>query len=196
MATRQKEYLHNLYENILYKDIIVRNKIDNITAIKAMIYYLASNNTKEFTYNSLRKLLGLSNARTVSEYCEYCENCFLFFVVERFSFSVRTQAFSPKKIYFIDQALAECVGFRVSEDRGRTLENIVYLQLLRQNFEVYYHREKKECDFVTRDGFGVGHAIQVCENLQDPKTKKARNRWIGGCAANLSAQKWFVNHRR
>jgi len=172
LATRQKQYLHNLYENILYKDIIVRNNIENVTAIKALVYYLASNNAKEFTYNSLRKLLELSNARTVSDYCHFLENCFLCFTVNRFSFSVRKQAFSPKKIYFIDQALVECIGFRMSEDRGRMLENMVFLQLLRKNNEVYYHKEKKECDFVTREGHGIGQAIQVCESLQDPKTKK------------------------
>lgn len=168
----RKEYLQELYENILYKDVIICNSISDPNAIKNLAYYLASNNTKEFTYNSLRKLFNITGNNTVSQYCHYLAESFLCFIVERFAYSVKTQTFSPKKIYFIDQALAECVGFRMSEDRGRVLENIVFLQLLRKNYEVYYHKEKKECDFVTRDGFYVGHAIQVCESLQDAKTKK------------------------
>ena len=172
LAHQSKQYLRDLYEDIIYKDVIVRNKLTNADVIKRLVYYLASNNAKEFTYNSLRKFLQIKSSNTVSEYCHYLSEPYLCFIVERFSLSVRKQSFSPKKIYFIDQALAECVGFRFSEDGGRTLENIVYLQLLRKNYDVYYHKEKKECDFVTRDGFGVGQAIQVCTNLNDPKTKK------------------------
>jgi len=174
LETREKEYLHSVYENILYKDVIVRNKIENVSALKELAYYLASNNTKEFTYNSLRKLLLLSNTTTVSDYCHYLEDSFLCFIVNRYSYSVRKQMYSPKKIYFIDPALAECVGFRVSEDRGRMLENIVYLQLKRKDRhkDIYYHREKKECDFLVCEGFYVVEAIQVCADLQDSKTKE------------------------
>lgn len=173
LATHLKEYLHNLYENILYKDVIVRNKIENISAIKALVYYLASNNTKEFTYNSLRKLLSLSNTTTIADYCHFLENCFLCFILNRYAFSVRKQIHSPKKIYFIDPALASCVGFRSSENRGSILENIVFLELKRKDRhkDIYYHKEKKECDFVICEGLRVTEAIQVCSNLQDAKTK-------------------------
>ena len=173
LETHEKEYLHSIYENILYKDVIVRHKIENVSALKELAYYLASNNTKEFTYNALRKLLFLSNTTTVADYCQYLEDSFLCFMVNRYSYSVRKQLYSPKKMYFIDPALAECVGFRFSEDRGRMLENIVYLELRRnsRHKDIYYHREKKECDFVLREGFYVTEAIQVCADIQDPKTK-------------------------
>ena len=174
LETREKEYLHGIYENILYKDVIVRHKIENVSALKGLAYYLASNNTKEFTYNSLRKLLGLSNTTTVSDYCHYLEDSFLCFTVNRYAYSVRKQMHSPKKIYFIDSALAECVGFRISEDSGRVLENIIYLQLKRQDRhrDIYYHKEEKECDFLICKGFHVTDAIQVCSNLQNAKTRK------------------------
>jgi hypothetical protein len=182
----QKKYLQALYENILYKDIIVRNKLPQQKPIKELVYYLASNNAKEFTYNSLRKLLGLSSANTVSEYCHYLENSFLCFTLNRFSYSLKKQAYSTKKIYFIDQALAESVGFRFSEDQGRTLENIVYLQLARQNKELYFHKDKQECDFLVRDGYDISEAIQVCVSLKDEKTKK---REIGGLIEAMVAYK-------
>ncbi len=82
-----------------------------------------------------------------------------------------------KKIYFIDQALAESVGFRFSNDDGRTLENIVFIQLVREGWEIYFHKEQQECDFVLRDGYRIVKAIQVCESLSDPATKK---REMGG----------------
>lgn len=184
LINRQRQYLHSLYESIIYKDIIVRNKLTLEKPILELVHYLASNNAKEFSYNSLRKLLGLGSANTVSEYCHYLQNSFLCFTVNRFAYSLKQQLNSPKKIYFIDQALAESVGFRFSEDNGRTLENIVFLQLLRQNKEIYYHKQKKECDFIIRDKYEISEAIQVCTDMQDKNTRK---REIDGLLEALAA---------
>lgn len=172
LENREKQYLHTLYENILYKDIIVRYKLPQQKPIKELVYYLASNNAKFFTYNSLRKLLGLASSNTVAEYCHYLENSFLIFVINRFSYSLKKQTHSAKKIYFCDQALAESVGFRMSPDEGRTLENIVFLQLRRQSKEIYFHQEKYECDFVIRSGYNIHQAVQVCVSLKEEKTRQ------------------------
>ena len=172
LENEQKQYLHAIYESILYKDIIVRNKLPKEKPMKELVYYLASNNAKEFTYNSLRKLTGLASSNTISEYCHYLENSYLCFTLNRFSYSLKKQLHYAKKIYFIDQALAETVGFRISHDAGRTLENIVFLQLLRKKKEVFFHKEKYECDFVIRDGYPISSAIQVCTSLQNSETKQ------------------------
>lgn len=172
LENKQKKYLQTLYENILYKDIIVRHKLPQQKPIKELVYYLASNNAKEFTYNSLKKLLGLATSNTIAEYCHYLEKSYLCFIVNRFSYSLKQQTHYAKKIYFIDQALAESVGFRFSDDNGRTLENIVFLQLIRHNKTIYFHKDKQECDFLVRDGYNITEAIQVTVTLTDEKTKK------------------------
>lgn len=164
------EYLQAIFENILYKDIIVRNKISNPKPLQELVYYLASNNTKEFTYNSLKNLVGIKSANTIADYCSYLENSFLCFSVSRFSYSLKKQVHSSKKIYFIDQALARSVGFINSPDSGRILENIVFLQLKRLGLNIYFHKEKYECDFIIRQGYTVAAAIQVCKDLSCPKT--------------------------
>ena len=84
---RQKQYLHALYESIIYKDIIVRNKIPQEKPIKELVYYFASNNAKEFSYNSVRKILNIASANTIADYCQYLENSFLCFSLTRFSYS-------------------------------------------------------------------------------------------------------------
>src|SRR3990167_120801 len=172
LENKQKKYLQTLYENILYKDIIVRHKLPQQKPIKELVYYLASNNAKEFTYNSLKKLLGLATSNTIAEYCHYLEKSYLCFIVNRFSYSLKQQTHYAKKIYFIDQALAESVGFRFSDDNGRTLENIVFLKLIRHNKTIYFHKDKQECDFLVRDGYNITEAIQVTVTLTDEKTKK------------------------
>lgn len=169
---KNSDYLRSLYEGILYRDIIVRYKLPQSVLIKTLVFYLASNCSKEITYNSLRKLIGIKSTTTISDYCYYLENSYLCFFVNRYSDSVKSQLQSPKKVYFIDTAVVKIVGFRISEDVGRTLENIVFLELKRRDCEIFYHQQSKECDFVIRENINVTQAIQVCQALVDPKTKK------------------------
>lgn len=68
---------------------------------------------------------------------------------------------NSKKVYCIDSSFAHRLGFNFSENKGRILENIVYLELLRRGKEVYYHSGKNECDFVVKEGLNVVQAVQV-----------------------------------
>jgi len=172
IGTQQTEYLHSLYHNILYRDIIVRHNIKNHQAVKELVYYLASNIGKECTFNSLKSLLGLSSATTISDYCGYLEESFLCFFINRYDFSLKKQIQHAKKVYFIDQALAVAVGFRFSSDLGRLLENVVFLELKRRGHSIYYHKDKKECDFVLKSGTKIVSAIQVTVSLEDEKTRE------------------------
>lgn len=165
------EYLHSIYQSILYRDIIVRHKINNDKAIKELAYYLASNVGKLCTYNSLRKTIGVASASTISDYCGYFEDSYLCFFVNRFDYAVSKQIASPKKVYFIDTALAVNTGFRFSQDQGRLLENIVFLELKRRGYDVFYHQGKYECDFIIRQGREVMAAIQVCVDLETAQTQ-------------------------
>jgi predicted AAA+ superfamily ATPase len=166
------DYLHTLYESIIYRDIVTRYKLPNAVLIKKLVFYLASNCSKETTYNSLKKLFDVGSSTTISDYCHYLENSYLCFFINRYSDSVKSQLQSPKKVYFIDPAIAKMLGFKISEDNGRTLENIVFLELKRNNHEIYYHRDLKECDFIIREGARTTQAIQVCKEMTEPKTKQ------------------------
>ncbi len=172
LALPEPEYLHSIYQSILYRDIIVRHKINSDKAIKELSYYLASNVSKLCTYNSLKKTIGVSSASTVSDYCSYLQDSYLCFFVTRFDYAVSKQIASPKKVYFIDTALAVNTGFRFSQDQGRLLENMVFLELKRRGYDIFYHQDRRECDFIIRKGRDVVAAIQVCMDLEDPQTRE------------------------
>lgn len=169
---REIDYLQSLYESIIYRDIVSRYNITNVTALKQLVFYLASNCGKEVTFSSLKKMLGLGSSTTVSDYCRYLENSYLSFFVNRYSCSIKSQQQSPKKVYFVDHALAKIVGFRFSEDLGRLLENIIFIELKRRGYTIFYHREDKECDFIVQEGTEVLMAIQVCQTLSNMQTKQ------------------------
>ena len=177
------EYLKDLLEGILYRDIIARYKIQDEKALRETVYYFASNIGKEFSYTNLAKTVGLSSPHTIANYCNYLEQCYLYFFVSRYSHSLKKQIQYNKKCYMIDPALIRTSGFRVSEDKGRLLENIVFLHLRMRTKEIYFHKEKKECDFILREGNQIVQAIQVTTNLSD---SAVRNREIEGLIEAMS----------
>lgn len=166
------EYLKDLLEGILYRDIIVRYKIQDEKVLRETVYYLASNIGKEFSYTNLAKTVGVSSPHTIANYCDYLEQCYLCFFICRYSHSLQKQIQSNKKCYMIDPALIRTTGFRVSEDRGRLLENIVFLHLRMKMKDIYFHKDKKECDFVVREGNRIIQAIQVTTSLSNSEVKK------------------------
>lgn len=177
ITNQDHEYLHSLYESILYRDIITRYKVGNPEALKKLLFFLASNCGKEIT---LSKLLGMINNNgviiksntTISDYCRYIENSFLCFFVNRYDDNLKAQQQAPRKVYFIDHVLAKILGFRTSEDRGRMLENIIFIELKRRGYDVFYYSGSKECDFVIREGARTQQVIQACVELYDPSTKE------------------------
>jgi predicted AAA+ superfamily ATPase len=189
---QQIEYLHSLYESILYRDIITHYKISNPKPIKELVFYLASNCSKEITFNSLRKVIGVGSVTTVSDYCFYLENSYLCFFVNRYSESVKSQMQSPKKVYFIDHVLAKTVGFHFSEEKGRVLENIVFIELKRRGLEIFYYRDKKECDFLIRTKGKITSAIQVCQHLDSDKTKQREEEGLIEALARYSLKEGYI----
>ncbi|MAZ78076.1 MAG: ATP-binding protein [Legionellaceae bacterium] len=176
ITNNSQEYLISLYNNIIYRDIITRYKINNEKALRELSLYLSSNVGKDVSYNKLKKMLGLGSTTTVSEYCEYLSNSFLCFFINRYDYSLKKQLASSKKAYFIDSGLSQAIGFRFSDDYGRFLENSVFLELSRQEHtEIYFHRDKYECDFITRQGKTITSAIQVCQHIHDGNKERELN---------------------
>lgn len=170
IQTQRTEYLHTLYESLLYRDILNRYNLVNDRILKELVYYLASNTSKEVSYTTLKKVLGVSSTSTLSNYCSYLSNSFLCFFINRFDYSLKRQMLFNKKVYFVDHVLAKQIGFRMSQDRGRLLENVVFMELKRRYKEIYFHSQRKECDFLVREQGAIIAAYQVCLTLEDEKT--------------------------
>lgn len=168
----KKEIIQKVYEDILYKDILVRYNLTDEKTLRELSKYLISNVGAEFSYNNLKKMLSLGSSNTIKSYISYLENSYLIFTLEKFDYSMKKQLMNQKKIYTIDPAFIENVSFRFSKDIGKLLENMVFIELKRRNHEIYYHRDKFECDFLIKEGLEIVSAIQVTKSLDDDETKK------------------------
>lgn len=171
LENQNDNYMKSLYENILYRDVLVRNNLTNEKELLELVYFLASNVSRLSSFNSLAKTIGIKNASTISNYLQFIQNTYLIFQVNKFDFSLRKQIQNPRKTYFIDQALVTRLGFLFSEEKGRLLENIAFIELKRRGQEVFYYRGKNECDFLIRQGTQITNAIQVCYSFDTPETK-------------------------
>jgi len=185
LKNKDREYIKTLYDNILYKDIIVRYALRKQKIMRELINILSTTISSLFTYNSLKQTLGLANAITVKEYISYLHNSYLFFELQKFSYSIKKQLNAPRKIYVIDPAFYQIGGINFSHNKGRILENAVFIELKRRKREIYYYSNKNECDFITKEGTKITEAIQVCYSLDN--TNKERE--INGLVEAMNAFK-------
>ncbi|OGJ15542.1 hypothetical protein A3K73_05120 [Candidatus Pacearchaeota archaeon RBG_13_36_9] len=160
------------FEDILNKDIIRRYGIKKIKEINDLILYLFSNVGKIYSYSTLKMISGIKSLSMIKNYIEYMKGVFIASTINRFDYSLKKQKVSSSKFYVLDNSFLKTVAFNFIENRGQRLENLVFIRLLKQGFEVYYHLGKNECDFIIKKGLKITDAIQVCLNLESPMTKK------------------------
>ena len=177
-------YLTSLYESIIYRDILTRNGLTNEKEMQELMFYLASNATKRVTYSSLGKVVGIQHPDTIKNYLEYIQQTYLISQLFRYDLSVKKQMMSPKKIYFVDNAIIKRIGFNATENNGVFLENLVFIELKRRGWDVYYYADKKECDFIVRKGLHISDAYQVTLKMDSPQT---REREIAGVREAMQA---------
>jgi len=171
-----KEYLRAMF----FRDLVERYGMTNIALFDALADKLFSSFSTRLSltafYRQYKDLFPFSKD-LLFQYFHNFEESMLIFAVRKFSESSYKRNRNPVKIYPADTGLCRRVA---SEDAGRILENIVFIELARQGMEVYYFEEKQECDFIVKNGDGAGFAaFQVCQELTDEN----RRREVGGLIA-------------
>jgi predicted AAA+ superfamily ATPase len=166
------DYLKTLYENIIYRDILVRYKIPNEKSLKELVNLAINNISKEISFNSIKKILALGSSTTIKDYFDHLENSFLIFLVPKFDYSLRKQMYYNKKVYCVDNGLAKHLGFRTTPDNGKLLENLAFIELKRRGKEIYYYSNKKECDFVIKEESKIAQVIQCCYELTEDNKER------------------------
>ena len=162
-----QEILQELMDDILIRDIAVRHNVRNTDTLRKMAVYLMSNVGNEITHNKLKEYFDLGSTNTVSSYISHFKESYLLFTIPQFHYSPKKQMVNPKKVYSIDTGLAQTHSLTSSPDRGRLLENAVFLHLRRQHDEIYYHQDEGECDFLVRENEEITKAVQSCYKINE-----------------------------
>jgi len=177
--------LQELFNDIIARDITVRYNLRNPRLVKELALYLLSNVGKEFSFQKLRKMYDLGSVNTVISLIGYYEDSYLLFTVPQFDFSLRSRQVNAKKVYAIDTGFIRANSVSFSQDKGRILENLVFIQLKRFGREVFYFKKDNECDFITRDKNKKLELFQVCFELNEEN----KDREINGMLAAMDYTK-------
>ncbi|MDO8724941.1 MAG: ATP-binding protein [Candidatus Methanoperedens sp.] len=186
-SIKHMELLQSYFEDIINKDIISRHNLRSAQTLKQLSVYCIENIAKTYTFNSLKKIFANYiplSTDVIINYLSYLENAFLLFSVKHYDYSLKKQINKPRKLYCIDTGMVNAISFRFSNNTGQLYENLVFLQLLRSNREMYYWQDDKglEVDFVIKEGLKAGRLIQVCSDISDAVT---RAREINGLVSGL-----------
>ena len=189
VLSNNQELLKQYFTDIIQRDIVGRYEVRQPHTLEKMGAYLIGNSAKIVSLLSLQKLYEISYD-LASTYFAYFKEAFLLFEMPQFSHSLKTQQKALKKIYPIDTGLANAVSFRFSQERGRMLEAIIFMELVRSKQEVYYYKtgRGKKVDFLIK-GKSANQLIQVTWDMSEEKTKQ---REIASLLEAMKEQK--LNH--
>ena len=172
--TYKRDIILSYYETIIFKDCIANNNLRDAKTFKEVVNFLISNSSNLYSYNSISKALGI-NDNTIKDYIRVVEDAYMAGEIKQYSYSLKEQVKSKKKMYINDNGFLSQTAFKFSKNYGKTFENLVYTELVKGGYEIYFHNKDFECDFIVKKE-GKLSAIQVCYEL----TPLNRQREING----------------
>ena len=183
--------LRTLYDDVLYRDIATRYRLEAVTALKELAFYLMSNPSSMVSFNKLKDRFRLGSVNTIKSYIDYMENSWLVFTLTLYDFSVKRQQIAPKKVYCIDTGLSSTIGFGFSPNTGKLLENLVFLALRRRTKEIYYHATpgSYEVDFYLPE---KRQLIQVARNMENPAIREREIRALSDALKGVKVESALI----
>ncbi|MBQ6568036.1 MAG: ATP-binding protein, partial [Treponema sp.] len=171
---QKKQYLDDIFNSIILKDICDRYKIRDVSLLKSLIVFFISNIGNTFSSSSLVKYLKNErrsvSTETVYNYLEYCKEACLLHLVPRQNLEGKELLATQEKIYITDHGIRQSLFMKNQKDINQVLENIVYIELLRRGYSVSVGRAKEqEIDFCAQNEKGTSY-YQVCYLLAEEKT--------------------------
>lgn len=148
-----KKYLEDLFNSVVLKDIVKRNKVRDVDLLERIIAYVMANVGTTFSATSISKFFK-SEQRTVAtdtvlNYLKYCIDAYLFYQVSRQDLQGKQLLSTNEKYYIVDHGIREAVFGGNMKDINLVLENIVYMELLRRGYTVTVGKiGEREIDFV------------------------------------------------
>ena len=197
--TITQSYLYGLYDTIILKDIVRRYKVRNVVDLSSIADWLLANFTNPFSANSIAADLDMRSITTVQKFLGYLQNCYLFQYLPRFNNKLKLMQKADRKVYVIDNGFVLARAFTLSQNLGRLLENMVFMELQKRGYnlkthELFYYRTRndREVDFVCRKGNSMNELIQVCYDMSGRTTRKRELDAIVEAAGELHSKNLTV----
>jgi len=192
--------LQGYVNTVLFRDIVERFGVTNITVLKTLIRHLIKNSGSKFTVNKFYNHLksqGFKVAKTtLHEYLDHLQDAFLLQAIPIYTDSERKRMVNPVKPYVIDTGLAASFAMSRDQNVGHLLENCIFMELCRRHARVRYLTTPSgfEVDFLAVYPDGTRQAIQVAADVSNPITRDRECRaFIEACPIVPDAQLLLIN---
>lgn len=181
VASGNRQVLVELFNDILYRDIVVRYNLANTAPIKQLAGYLLGHIGSRIAPSRLKDAIHVQSAKTVLEYFDHLTECCLIRRMEQYAESPKARMLAPKKVYACDVALAAMFDRGDQINLGHKLENVLFWHLWRKAKDITYYLDSTghECDFVVERDGGSFSLVQVCHELTDDNMERE----FGGLAS-------------
>lgn len=175
-----KNYLSDIKDVVLKKDVISRNQIKDVALLDNLLRYLASTSGNLISASSIADFLSRNGRKihneTIDNYLQMLINAFIIYKIPRFMLDGKELLKTQGKYYFVDTGIRNIINGLEKYTSGSSLENIIYLELLRNNYQVYVGKHNDlEVDFVAIKNGDVKY-YQVCRSLGDEDVLKRETR--------------------
>lgn len=168
--------VRDIYNSTVFSDIVRRNQIKKVDQLERVVKYVSNNVGNTFSASSISAYLkserrSLDN-ETIYSYLDKLESAYLLHRCSRYDLRGKAILKTQEKFYLADVALRYSVLGYNEDSVAASLENVVYLELLRRGYEVYIGKTPDgEVDFVaTRQGEKL--YVQVMQEITSEKTEK------------------------
>ena len=188
-AEQTRELLVSYKDSILLKDIVARYKLKEFGTLEEIAAFLLSNTGIIQSITKIKNHFHISYDMA-RNYVEYLCRAYMLFEVPKFDYSLRKQSANDKKYYSIDLGLSNILRVPNLQHRGSNLETIVFLELQRRGYKVYYYKTNNgwECDFLIEKEQKIEALIQVTLSLKEEKTKKRELRVFAKTIGELNLE--------
>ncbi len=170
------EYLKTVFRNIYENDIQKRHTIYYETSYNEVVKFLIDSIGSHVSARNIARVLTANGKKidnkTVSKYIDTLVESYLFYKVNRYDIKGKQHLATQKKYYLVDLGLRHTLlGKELTADAGHLLENVIYLELLRRDYQIWIGKTAHlEVDFVVRNKEGYTKYIQVAYTVKDKKT--------------------------
>ena len=169
-------YISDVYDSILLKDVVERLNIKDITSFNKILQYVLETEGKEFSANNVLNYLKSEHHEiatdTLYNYLEALCSTFIMNKVYRYDIQGKSVLKTLNKYYSSDLGVRKIKTNNKEVNYSNSLENIVYNDLIAKGYEVYIGKTKKgEVDFVATKNKDLKY-IQVCYSLTLEETKE------------------------
>ena len=172
-------YLQSLYETVVVKDIVQRNKLRKFDTLQEVLNFVYDSVGSVVSPNNITSTMRTNTKEplshnTILKYLRFFSESYLIYPVRLFNIKGKRLLTSNYKYYVVDLGLKNILNTNApTTDLGHKLENVIYFELLRRGGVVYAGRtDNGEVDFVVQHHNGTRSYYQVAYTANDEKTLK------------------------